>query len=169
MGLSSQGVDYIVQFTGYLPDAQLQLVEIYGEKLRNGESNNPIDGEKKIDIENSSSAFAAIYNSKGQPISSSDVLNGEMPNLPNGVFKYAKDHGMDKFTGQPSKGVRHALAVKYYEGQPGGFVASGKSLIGTEERIENWGQIVLGEWITAIIVTLLVLMGVDTFSNSLLR
>lgn len=76
---------------------------------------------------------------------------------------------MDKFTGQPSKGVRHALAVKYYEGQPGGFVASGKSLIGTEERIENWGQIVLGEWITAIIVTLLVLMGVDTFSNSLLR
>jgi hypothetical protein len=77
-----------------------------------------------------------MYDQAGKPVAGSGELNGKLPTLPEGVFKYAKNKGEDRITWQPEKGIRSAIVVVSYNSPnaQGGFVMAGRSLREVEKR-----------------------------------
>lgn len=97
-----------------------------------------------VNVQSSLEPFLIVYNNSGTVVGSNVHLNGNTPTLPRGVFDYARTHGVDKLTWQPTSTTRIAAVIEYYEGNGGGFVLSGRSLRVVEDeetsllRITEW-------------------------------
>jgi len=131
------GAMYIIVQQNYrmsANDPQIQMSEDAARALNTGAEPASLVNGNKIDIAQSLAPFMVIYNLAGKPVASSGYLNGQMPNLPPGVFEYVKNHGEDRITWQPGAGVRNAAVINKYDQ---GFVMAGRSLREIENRIDN--------------------------------
>ena len=108
-----------------------------------------------IDIAQSLSTFVALYDANGKPLRSSGYLDGKMPELPAGVFDFAKSHGEHQVTWQPRSGVRMAMVIISSNSSPVGFVAAGRSLQEVEVREHNLVTMVFLGWIICVGLVLL--------------
>src|ERR1019366_4540835 len=91
-------------------DPQIQFARDINLKLHEGKV---VDGffTDSINIAQSLSPFAVLYDANGKPLRSSGYLNGKMPELPPGVFDFAKVNGEHEVTWQPGSGVRMAMII----------------------------------------------------------
>jgi len=112
-------------------DPQISMARDAGELLNQGKMPAELMNKEKIDLGKSLSPFLLVYGNSGDPISSSALLDGQIPKLPAGVFDYTRQHGEDRISWQPKEDVRQALVVVKYNN---GFVAAGRSLSETELR-----------------------------------
>ncbi len=135
-------------------DPQIQIARDIDIKLQEKKT---IDNffEDTIDIAQSLSIVAILYDANGKPIRSSGYLNGKMPQLPAGVFDYTKAHHEYAVTWQPQKSVRMAMVIISTNASPVGFVATGRSLQEVEVREHNLVTIVFIGWIICIGLVLL--------------
>lgn len=141
-----------------LNDPQIQMAEDGAAAIRSGEQIDQVIPKSVVDISASLSPWLAVYNSAGAPILSSGTLDGEVPQVPQGVLEDARSGASkdtmraneDRVTWQSPSGVRQAIVVVYFNSPNGsGFVVAGRNMREVEERegaLENMisiGMIVL--------------------------
>lgn len=130
-------------------DPQIQIAEDIAATLSGGVDPRSFqDAEREsVDIATSLAPHLMIFDDAGNNLVSGARLHGEVPKIPAGVFAYVKNHGEDRITWQPEKGVRSALVVTRYQNQnTSGFVAVGRSLRETEKRIEQIAIMIGAGW-----------------------
>lgn len=88
-----------------------------------------------IDMARSLSPFLIVYNDAGQPLGSNGQLDGQTPAPPGGVFDYVRQHGEERVTWQPRRGVRIAAVIERVNGHQPGFVLAGRNMREVESRI----------------------------------
>ena len=131
-------------------DPQIQISNDISNLISNGKNLSEFNLAEKVDISKSLSSYFVVYDSVGNPILGSGVLDGKLPNLPNGIFDFVKKNGEDRVTWQPRSNVRSAIVVTKYEGKNNGFVMAGRSLSEIEKREDKLlAQVVIG-WIVTI-------------------
>src|SRR5450432_2619430 len=91
-------------------DPQIQMACEINLKLHEGKAINSFFADS-ISIAQSLSPFVVLYDANGKPLRSSGYLNGKMPELPRGVFDFAKANGEHNVTWQPQSGVRMAMVI----------------------------------------------------------
>lgn len=125
-----------------LNDPQIQMagdlaaiLERFGvnDGLRQGALLAP-SGGAKVDMANSLSPFLVVYNDEGQPLGSNAQLDGQTPTPPRGVFNYVRQHGEERVTWQPRRGVRIAAVIERVNGSQPGFVLAGRNMREVEAR-----------------------------------
>jgi len=110
--------------------------------------------QPQADLLSSLQPFLIIMDAAGKPTASTIQLNDQIPTLPAGVLDYAKQHGENRITWQPQAGVREAVVVKPYAGDTNGYVAAGRSLAETEDRVDKLTLLAGIAWLTTMIATL---------------
>jgi hypothetical protein len=135
-------------------DPQIQLARDINLRLHEGKT---VDGFfiDSINIGQSLSSFAVLYDANGKALRSSGFLNGKMPELPRGVFHFAKENGEHEVTWQPRSGVRMAIVIARSNSSSVGFVAAGRSLQEVEIREHNLITMIFIGWIACIGLILL--------------
>lgn len=147
-------------------DPQIQIAEDAENALKEGKSaKNSDDLIEKIDIEKSLATYMIEYDKTGALVIGNGYVDGKNAELPRGVYDYAKQHGEDRFTWQPKKGVRSAGVLVYYKGKNEGFVFAGRSLRETEKRIDLLTKQVGLAWFLTLLSTFFVVGGVELFSG----
>jgi hypothetical protein len=135
-------------------DPQIQLARDINLKLREGKAVDSFFTDS-INITQSLSPFAVLYDANGKPFRSSGYLNDKMPELPAGVFGFAKTNGEHDVTWQPQSGVRMAIVIVSSNSSSVGFVAAGRSLQEVELRERNLVTMIFIGWIICIGLVLL--------------
>lgn len=131
-------------------DPQIQMAEDTVGIMSSGKYPMEVTEDKKVDMAASLAPFLIIYDDSGTPILSSATLNGIIPIPPSGVFSYVRQHGEERLTWQPQRGVRIAAVVERYTGKSSGFVIAGRSLREVERRdVTLFHQMIAG-WIIII-------------------
>jgi sensor histidine kinase regulating citrate/malate metabolism len=148
------GVIYVTVQQSYRSganDPQIQLARDINLKLHEGKAVDNFFTDS-INIAQSLSPFAVLYDANGKPLRSSGYLNGKMPELPAGVFDYAKANGEHDVTWQPQSRVRMAMVIVIVSSNSSsvGFVAAGRSLQEVEIREHNLITMIFIGWIICI-------------------
>lgn len=135
-------------------DPQIQIACEINTRLQHGK---PIENffTDTIDIAQSLSPFITLFDVNGKPVWSTGYLENKMPEVPTGVFEFAKSHGEHRVTWQPHPGVRMAMVIVSLNASPVGFIAVGRSLQEVEEREHNLVVMVFLGWIICIGLVLL--------------
>ncbi len=147
----------------YANDPQVQYALDAAEGLKTGNGMPNMAGNS-IDITKSLGTFYILYDKDKQLTSSTALLNGVTPTVPQGVLDYAKAHGEDRITWEPQDGVRIAAIVEYYNDKNEGYVVVGRSLKEIEIREANVLYLSMLGFILASAASILfmfLLMGVD--------
>jgi len=131
-------------------DPQIQIAEDIATQLNKGAPPLYYIPNIKIDILESLGTFISVYNENGKILGSSALLNGKIPEIPQGVFATTRLKGETRFTWAPQTNTRIALVVVHYKQAKGGFVAIGRSLKEIEIRIDNLTKTILGGWILTL-------------------
>lgn len=127
-------------------DPQIQAAEDISNTLNKGNTYKDFLTKDKFDMSATLATFILFYSDKGEPLDGSALLDGKVPQPPQGVFDYAKEHGQDRLTWQPKDGVRIAAVVNQYKGQTPGFVLVGRSLREVESREDQLLREVVIAW-----------------------
>lgn len=127
-------------------DPQIQMAEDTAEALARGGAATAMASPLRVDIAGSLAPFLIVFDDKGQPLASSGLLRGRIPAPPPGVFAWAREHGENRLTWQPARGVRIAAVLVRYRGATSGFVLAGRSLREVEERERNIGLLAGAAW-----------------------
>jgi len=135
-------------------DPQIQIARDINARLQQGKSVETFLADT-IDIDRSLSTFVTLCDADGKPVRSSGDLDGHMPELPAGVFEFAKSHGEHRVTWQPRTGVRMAMVIISSNSSPIGFVAAGRSLQEVEIRERDLVMMIFLGWIVCVVVILL--------------
>lgn len=134
-------------------DPQIQLAEDGAVELALGQMPTMVVGQK-IDIGVSLAPFIIIFDNNGKALTSTGLLDGNIPTLPQGVFDNAKQNTDDRFTWQPAQSVRIAAVVKRFEGTKPGFILAGRSLREIEKREDQLMQEVTIAWALMVLLGL---------------
>ena len=114
-----------------------------------------------VDISKSLAPFVIVFDENGRPVSSSGTLNGAIPVVPAGVFQYVQMSGEDRFTWEPTSGVRIAAIVDKTDS---GFILAGRSLREVEKREDPTSIIALSTWILGMVGLFVVEIVVTAFA-----
>ena len=117
-------------------DPQLEIARDMHERIGKGASVQQYLSDS-INLRQSLRAFAALYNPQGQVMQSSGFLDGRLPQLPSGVFDFAKTTGQYLVTWQPRSGVRMATVILPVHSASVGYIVVGRSLGEVEIREHN--------------------------------
>lgn len=135
-------------------DPQIAVAQTIVSKLEEGQSFEDVIPTDSYDIAKSGESFVMVYDEQGEPLLSSGYLHDEIPLLPSGVFDFTKQHGEDRISWLPERGVRVALIVRHFSGSgsdiDSGFVAVGRSLFETEKRISQLTYLLLSGWLISM-------------------
>jgi hypothetical protein len=143
-------------------DPQLQIAQDTAVKLQQGASPTSVvtpvsvGGTAAVRVDGTASlaTFSIIYDSKANILASGLTVNGSTPQVPSGVFNYVNTHGEDRFTWEPTSGVRIAAVVeKVADG--GGYVLAGRSLSEVENRQTQLTEEVMLGWVVSLVGTFL--------------
>lgn len=118
-------------------DPQLQIARDLGNAISSGKSTNNLLSADTIDLTQSLAVFTALFNKQGNPMQSTGLLNGKLPQLPQGVFQFTNTNLEDVITWQPQPNVRMAMVIEKVNSSDVGFVAVGRSLKEVEIRESN--------------------------------
>ena len=133
-------------------DPQIQIAHDLRDHLKNGKS--LVFGDT-VELERSLAVFKETYDQSGNPIQSTGFLNGKMPELPKGVFEFAKANGEHWVTWQPQQNVRMAMGIVRVNTGPIAYIGVGRSLREVEERVSRLINMVFAGWILCISVVLI--------------
>lgn len=136
-------------------DPQIQISEDMAAALGSGQPVNRVVPSGATDISKSLSPFAIVYNDQGQVTASTAVLDGKVPDLPNGVLDFVKSHGQDRITWQPKVGVRSAVVITRYSDKASGYVLVGRSLREVEKREDMLTFQVGAAWFATMLASFL--------------
>ena len=118
-------------------DPQVQLAEDATSQLASGtrpESLRAIVASPSVDMEQSLATFVIVYNERGTVLVGTGILDGRVPVPPAGVFAFAREHGEERVSWQPTRRVRIAAVVRHSTAAQGAFVLAGRSLREIEAR-----------------------------------
>lgn len=90
-----------------------------------------------VDMARSLSPFFIVFNDAGEALGSNAQLEGQTPVPPSGIFDYVRQHGEERVTWQPRRGVRIAAVVVRVQGPQPGFVLAGRNMREVESRIAD--------------------------------
>lgn len=135
-------------------DPQIQLANEINTNLKAGRSIERLWPDS-IDIQTGLGVFAALYDEHAQPLRTSALLDGKIPQVPPGVFDFAKNEGEDRVTWQPRMGVRMALVVIRGNFSPVAYIAVGRSLKEVEVREQNLMKTTAVSWAIMIFIILI--------------
>jgi len=141
-------------------DPQIQIARELKLKYSKSGLDSLSDAKDKIEISSSSiSPFYVIYDENAKPVSSNALLYNNMPQLPLGVFRAAKENGENKISWQPYQGLRFATVIEHITGKFNGYILSGRSLLETEKRIEklNWMMILTWFFTSAFVLIFVII------------
>jgi hypothetical protein len=126
-------------------DPQTQVAYDLKDQLQKGK---PVESlfRDTLDLEKSLAVFIETYDAHGKPIQSNGYLNGKFPQLPRGVLEYVKEHGEHWVTWQPQPNVRMAMGLLKVNAGPVSYVAVGRSLKETEERVSGLVTMIFISW-----------------------
>lgn len=148
-------------------DPQIEIAENLARTYGQGNDQPLLANGEKSDITQTLSPFAIRFDQNGQPIDSTTLLDGLVPTPPAGVLRFAKDHGEDRVTWQPKKGVRIASVIKYFSGKQTGYILVGRSLREVEKRQDALlTQLALGS-VATLIALLIATPTAHAIQNSL--
>jgi hypothetical protein len=138
-------------------DPQIQIAEDTATALVNGAAPAEFmpSTRQPSDVSQSLATFIIIFDQNGTALESSATLSGQVISPPVGVFEYARIHGEDRFTWQPTTRERFAAVLKYYSGGHSGFVLVGRSLREVENREDSLLKIVALAWLLSIFVLIM--------------
>jgi len=136
-------------------DPQLQIATDLRPKIENNRSLTQSMANDSIDLSESLSVFATIYDKNGDPLQSTGFLNAQMPKMPKGVFDFTNKNQEDVFTWQPQSGVRMAMVVQKTSSPQIKFVAIGRSLKEVEKRESTLVTMVFVSWLVCTGIVLL--------------
>ena len=103
-----------------------------------------------VDMALSLSSFVIVYDDQGLPLASQAQLNGQTPTPPRGVFDYVRQHGEDRISWQPRRGVRIAAVIQRVNGTHPGFVLAGRNMREVEAREEQVEHMAGLAWIVML-------------------
>ena len=135
-------------------DPQIQMAEDAVATLANGGSADAVVPVNQVPVDQSLTPFLIVYDAKGIVLASSATLDGQTPDLPDGVLDSAKQMGEDRITWQPRDGVRIAAVIVPYQN---GFVLAGRSLREVESRVDQLTTFTGLAWLLALAATLAVI------------
>jgi hypothetical protein len=144
-----------------LNDPQIQMAEDAAAKLAAGaRPSDVVPDPDSVNIVSSLSPWLAIYNGDGVSVVSSGVLNGGIPQLPQGVFAAARANAgkdttepyEDRITWQFAAGVRQAVVVAW-EPKTNQYIASGRNMREVEDREGDLSTLVAIAWIVTMAAT----------------
>jgi hypothetical protein len=137
-----------------LNDPQIQMAEDTAYALNNGSTSDSVIAGPKVEMSRSLAPFIDIYDTNGNPVTGSGLLNGQLPNYPKGALDVAKQSGENRITWQPNADVRIASVVVPYND---GFVMAGRNMRDVEQRESQTEMFAGVTWILALIVTFIVI------------
>ena len=135
-------------------DPQIQMAHDSAEALNDGVAVDAIVPAHKIDISTSLAPFYVIFNTAQQPISVSGLLDGQTPQLPDGVLDFTQQNGENRLTWEPKPGTRIAAVIVPYNN---GFVLAGRNMHEVEQREAQVSLFAGVTWILAMVATLVVI------------
>ena len=130
---------------------QLQMANDIADALAGGAPVASVVPSVWVDFGHSLAPFIIVLSDSGSIIASSGRLSGRLRAVPVGVLAHVRDHGEERVTWQPERGVRIAAVVVRTPTQPGRFVVVGRSLRETEAGIAQHGRIVALAWIISLV------------------
>ena len=146
-------------------EPQVQMARDAAAALATGRSADGIMPAGTVDLGQSLAPFVMVLDDKGAALAASGRLGARMPAVPAGVLDHVRRTGEERVTWQPEPGVRLATVVVRRTDPGGGFVASGRSLRETEERIARIQTIVLLAWLVTLAGSLLFVAAGEYFIN----
>jgi hypothetical protein len=154
-----------------LNDPQIQLAEDGAYALSHGAV--PADIVPRgtlINADVSLAPFIVVFDDKNMTLESSASIGALPPQPPSGVLEYARQHGENRVTWQPSPQTRIALVVVAVSDASGRLVAAGRNMREVEHRESLLNSHVLLVLVFALITTFIANMLSDmrrctTFSN----
>ena len=148
-------------FRQSLNDPQIQMAEDIAVPWDAG-SVDPTSllPKEHIDIANSLAAWVVLYsdfNNQLKPQAGSGFLHDKLPNIPLGVFEYARNQSnlQHRVTWQPEPDIRQALviiAIPRFDYTQ--YVVAGRNMREVELREENLGHQVFIAWIVTLLASL---------------
>src|SRR5689334_15240948 len=81
-------------------DPQIQMADDVRYYLAGGTDPGKLLQSNKVDLAVNSSPFIMIFDDSGKNIAAQAQLDGKTPEVPKGVFDYARKNGDEKFTWQ---------------------------------------------------------------------
>lgn len=134
---------------------QIEIAENAIDLIFSGVQPYTLYASRPIDIEKRLSTFQEIYNDKGDVIGSNGRLDGQNPQIPQGVLEYARTHGENRLTWEPKPGVRLATVVMRFASSTStstaGFVLAARNM----REIENRQKDLIIEVVVGWVITLL--------------
>lgn len=146
-------------------DPQLQIAGDMMHRMNEGKSIDHFMQNDTVDVSASLSVFKVLYDSSKTPVRSTGLLDGKLPQLPKGVFDFAKRNGENVFTWQPRSAVRVAMVLMPCRGACTGFISVGRSLSEVEKRESSLATIVFTVWIIVLAVILFHFMAISFFKK----
>ena len=128
-------------------DPQIQMVEDTILALTHGAAASSLIGNS-VDPSLRLAPFVIIYDDSGKVVASGAQINGQIPNLPAGVFDDVRVTGKKMFTWQTKDGTRMAVVMDHYSN---GFVLSGRSLREVEIREHKLLLMTEATWLAGLI------------------
>ena len=135
-------------------DPQIQMAEDTANALNDGQSVEEFMPASKVSVAKSLAPFLIVYNSAGNVVSSSVMLDGQTPELPTGVLDSTRQTGENRVTWQPTSNVRIAAVIMSYKD---GFVLAGRNLREVEMREASVSQFAGITWVLALVTTLILI------------
>jgi hypothetical protein len=136
-------------------DPQIQMAEDEAIDLANGK---PLKmSTAKIDIAQYQTLFLMVFDNSEKVITSSGLLNNQIPTVPPGIFKYVKLHNEERFTWEPLSKVRIAAVMVHYDGLKPGFLLVGRSLREVEKTETQLFYLTGLFWLGSLLITFLMM------------
>lgn len=139
-------------------DPQIQMAEDAAAALAAGTAPQTLISSNTVDIGDSLAPYLVFYSASGTPIMGNGLLNGTLPNLPQGLFTYVAGAGEDHVTWQPTANIREAAVIVRVGGpdaEATGFVLASRSLREVELRESQLEVTTDIAWIIALVGTLI--------------
>ena len=133
-------------------DPQLQMARDISSAIQKNSNAENLLPKDTVEIAESLSPFVVFYNNNGEPVQSNGLLDGSLPEMPQGVFDFARKNKENVLTWQPRKGVRMAMVIESVPSPGIAFVAAGRSLKVVEKRVGDLIEILFIGWLICIAV-----------------
>ncbi len=138
---------------------QIELSENVVNEIESGNSLFGYNQKVKLEMRETKLPFYILYNKDKRVLSSTVELDGEVPEIPEGVLSASKEFGQHRVTWQPAPDVRTAVVTRYAKGKNGEtYVLVGRSLKDAELNIDRLGKKVLLGWIVTVIGSFFVVL-----------
>ncbi len=137
-------------YRGGANEIQAQVATEISNRLQKNQSIEKLWPDDTIELTRSLRLFIELYDANKQPVATTALLNGSIPEIPHGVMEIARINNENRITWMPQSDVRMAMVVQHVNSPHAAYVAVGRSLKEVEMLEHNLLQMVFICWIMCI-------------------